>query len=136
MRKMLIIILTASSAVFGSGFKCESPDGLRVKLFNNVESTAGTRTPAALVISGDLDGTLLVRTGTSISKRIRAHSVQYTVQGTSRLGASAAILQIPFREGRETLSAGETIGGQLILLFEDGDKEVVTLECVRYLKTR
>lgn len=121
------------STAFASGFQCESTDGYNVRLFNYVHAESGTRTPAVLVISHGEEGTLLVRKGEEIRKHTRVNTVQYVVEGSRKLDADVAILQISFREGAEVLEADESVGGQLIL-DKDGAKAVSELTCTRYLK--
>jgi len=116
---------------FASGFQCEG-EGYTVKLFNRTDST---RTPAVLVI-GQADATpstLLRRKGAEIHKVNRTNSVQYVVDGSRRLNADKAILQVSFKEGRDTIEEGESVPGQLILV-QDEDRTVVELTCERYLK--
>lgn len=125
----------ATGLSYGSGFKCESAGGVNVKVFNHVHPQNGTRRPAALVISTDDEGTLLVRKDDEIRKNNRRHTAQYVVDGRQGLGAETVILQIRFKEGREVLEEGETVEGQLILVGDEGSKEVIALECARYLKT-
>ncbi len=139
MKKNIVSVFAVSAlvlctSVFASGFKCESNDGYNVKLFNNVDPTQGTRTPAALVVSND-EGTLLVRKGADISKTNRLNTVRYTAEGSRKVDADQVILQISFKEGLEVLADGETADGQLILV-KDGDREVKDLVCSRYLKNK
>lgn len=128
---ILGLAMAFSGTVFASGFKCESADGLNVKLFNHVDPNTGTRIPAVLVISYE-QGTLLVRRQYEIKKINRRNTVQYVVNGRG-LDANTAILQIRFKEGREVLAEGERAEGQLILV-DYGDKQVIALDCERYLK--
>ena len=124
-----------NSAAIGSGFKCtgdEEAATLSVKLFNHVDPTLGTRVPAVMVISNE-EGTLVTRKGGSIRKHNRANTVQYVIEGSRRLDADTAILQVAFKEGVETLEAGETADAQLILI-KDEDRSVYSLSCERYLK--
>ena len=134
--KSLSVIMMGlmASAAFGSGFKCEGEE-VRVKLFNHTNPHTGTRVPAAMVISTDAEGTLLVRKGDEIRKHNRRNTVQYVVDGNSKLAADQAILQIRFKEGRETLEEGEVASGQLILVSEESDRSVTELACERYLKS-
>ncbi len=129
-------VALVSSGAFASGFKCESVDasGYSVKLFNHVDPNTGTRTPAAMIVSQEEEGTLLVRKGAAIRKHNRLNTVQYGVDSTKKLGGEQAILQIRFKEGKEVLRAGETAEGQLIVVSEDGDRDVNELSCERYLK--
>lgn len=121
------------NSAFASGFRCDGADGYSIKLFNHIDAESGTRTPAVLVISHGSDGTVLVRKGEQIRKHIRTSTVQYIVEGSRKLDADLAILQISFREGMDVLEAGETVEGQLIL-DRDGAKSVTELTCSRYLK--
>jgi len=121
------------TAAFADGFKCVGEDSdYNVKLFNKVMPEDGTRNPAVLVIS-DAHGTLLVRRDSDISKTNRQNTVRYTVDGSRKLGADTAILQVRFKQGREVIEEGDTRPGQLILIT-DGEKEVLELSCERYLK--
>jgi hypothetical protein len=126
----------ASTQAFASGFLCTSKDGLRVKLFNHVDPTSGTRTPAAMVISDETSGTLLVRKGEEIRKQNRSKTVRYAVDGNNSLNAVTVVVQIHFKEGREVLAEGESADGELILIAEDAGRNVFDLTCERYLKSR
>ncbi len=130
MNKMVVVGLLIGTAAFGSGFKCEGDLGYSVKLFNK---TGATRVPAVLIVSQQGLGTLLKATGTDIRKYNRSNTVQYVVDGNEQLNADQVILQISFKEGRETLTANEVASGQLILV-KDGEREVISLSCERYLK--
>ena len=129
------VALAISSSVFASGFKCKSEDGINVKLFNNVNSTDGTRTPAVFVVSTEESGTLMVRRDSEIRKHNRANTVQYVTDGSDSVLANKTILQIRFKEGREVLEEGQIADAQLILISEDGDRRVTALDCTRYLKS-
>ncbi len=128
-----VFIGMLATAAFGSGFKCAGED-YSVKLFNHVNPEDGTRVPAAMIVSSEEEGTLLVRKGAQIRKHNRSNTVQYVADGNRRLGADTAILQIRFKEGRETLEEGETAPGQLILVMDE-DRSVAELSCTRYLKS-
>ncbi len=129
----IVSLFLGASAAQASGFRCEGGDGFAVKLFNH---TNATRTPAKLIVShGDADpSTLLVRSDEEISKSNRLSTVRYTVDGNAKIGAETVILQINFKEGSEVLEAGEVVPGQLILIDENGHRDVTALECERYLK--
>ena len=129
----VIAISVLGTSAYADGFKCEATDSTyAVKLFNHVNPELGTRNPAALIVSDD-SGTLLVRKGESISKTNRKNTVRYTVEGSRKLGADTAILQVRFKQGREVIEEGDARPGQLILIA-DGEKEVHELSCERYLK--
>ncbi len=131
---LMVVGMLVTSATFASGFKCDATDdsGYSAKLFNHV--SGATRTPAVLVVSNkDANpGTLLKASGEEISKTNRANTVRYTVEGNSKT-ADTVILQISFKEGREVIEAGESADAQLIFVTE-GQRDVVPMECVRYLK--
>lgn len=130
MKNKLLIGLMAlvSAGSFASGFKCEG-DQYSVKLFN--KTVDGTRIPAVMVVSEKEHGTLFRASGSEIRKVNRINSVQYIVN----MDEDKYILQVAFKEGKETLEEGESVDGQLIMILEDGDSKVVEpLECVRYLK--
>lgn len=128
-----IATLVLAGNANASGFKCEGK-GYNVKLYN--KTVGGTRIPSKFILSHvDADPrTLLTRSEGQIRKHNNANTVQYVVNGNSTVGAETVILQISFKEGLETLEAGEEVPGQLILVEEDGSREVTRLSCERYLK--
>ena len=128
---ILVVAMGFSTSVFASGFKCESEDGLRVKLCNSTHQE--TRTPAVLIISNQEEGTLLVQRDDSILKVNRDNSTLYTTLGSEKLGASLVLLEIEFKEGRDVVRAGTAVQGRLFLISES-DEQLVNLDCVRYLK--
>ncbi len=127
---VLASVVGLSSSVFASGFRCESPDGYRVKIYNHTHAEAGTRVPAVLVVSHENTGTLLTAKGAEISKRNLSNVVQYSAEG-SRAGLSKVIVQIAFKEGREVLAEGEHAYGTLILA-QGASRQTSRLTCSRY----
>ena len=127
------VLALAASASFASGFRCESEEGFKVKLYNQTKS--GTRVPSKLIVSHEnaSPATLLVADGSEITKTNRLNTVRYTVDG-SDMNLHQVILQIKFKEGQETIREGEVVEGQLILVDEEGSREVSDLACERYLK--
>lgn len=130
---VVVAVAFASTSAMASGFRCAG-DGYNVKLYN--KTAGGTRIPAVFILSHEdaSPATLLRRGEGEISKSNRLNTVRYTVDGNSKVGAETVILQISFKEGVEVLEAGEEVPGQLILVNEDGDREVTHLTCERYLK--
>ena len=132
---MALALGFAGTSAFADGFRCEGDSStLRVKLYNQVQPEKGTRNPATMVISDAHQGTLLVASGDEIRKHNRQNTVQYVVEGNKKLGAETAILQVAFKQGRETIAEGDEVDGQLILVSEEGDREVFELSCARYKK--
>lgn len=132
---MALVLGMFATAAFADGFKCTGEDSsYSAKLYNKIHAEDGTRNPGAMILSSEQEGTLLVRRGTEIRKHNRKNTVQYVVEGNRKLGADTAILQVEFKQGRETIEAGDTVPGQLILVA-DGEREVHGLSCERYLKT-
>jgi hypothetical protein len=129
---VLACVVGLSTSAFASGFRCTSSEGYRVQIYNHVNPENGTRVPAALVLSHDEAGTLLSAKGAQISKRNLSNVVQYSAKGTSA-GLSAVIVQVAFKEGRETLAEGERAYGTLILASGSG-RETSRLVCTRYKK--
>lgn len=141
MKSLAINLLTIATVVFAtnaqaSGFRCEDTQdlGYSVKLYN--KTSGGTRIPSKLILSQESASprTLLVAGQDEITKHNRLNTVQYVVDGNEKVGAERVILQITFKEGAESLEAGEHAPGQLIFVSEDGDRDVVRLTCERYLK--
>lgn len=134
---LTIVTLAFASNAEASGFKCtESEDashGYNVKLFN--KTTGATRTPSKLILSHSdaYPRTLLVRSADAISKTNRLNTVRYTVEGNAKTASTEVILQVAFKEGSETLLEGEVVPGQLIFVYDDS-REVIQLDCERYLK--
>ena len=129
----LLPALALSSSAEASGFRCRSEEGYRVKLYNHIEPTKGTRIPALLVISSAAQGTLLVREEEEIGKSNNTNVVRYTVEGDPSLNAEQVILQIRYKEGSTELLSGETAPGQLIFVNHE-QKALYSLSCERYLK--
>jgi len=133
--KMVSVGLWVGTAAFGSGYKCTSADTDQgrwsVQMYNR--TTHETRVPSIIVISNELQGTVLKRNGTQINKVIRTNTVQFVMEGNRLIDADTVIFQVARKEGREVLKKGEETSGQLILV-RDGLREVVSLTCARYLK--
>jgi hypothetical protein len=129
---VLASVVALSSSAFASGFRCESPDGYRVKIYNHVQADNGTRVPAVLVVSHAQAGTLLSAKGTEISKRNLSNLVQYSAKGPKG-GLTYAVVQIAFKEGRDILAEGERAYGTLVLA-KGVERQTSRLTCHRYLK--
>ena len=132
---MFVVALSCalvSGSAMASGFKCGG-EGYNVKMFNL--TTGATRKPAVLVISHDEASpkTLLTAKGSDIRKHNKVTSVQYVTDGAS-LDLNKVILQVSFKEGVEVIAEGDIVDGQLILVGEAGQREVIRLACERYLK--
>lgn len=132
---LLSCAMVLGTAAFGSGYTCSGTDaqGLDwgVKLYNH--TSVETRVPSILVVSNTEQGTLLKREGSEIKKVNRKNTVQFVVEGNRKIDADSVVFQVAHKEGRETLTDGEEVEGQLILV-KDEAKEVVSLTCTRYLK--
>ena len=131
--EIVITLFLSAAPAFGSGFICQSPDGFQAKLFNHVDPKVGTRTPAALIVSSERQGTLLVRYDEAIAKKSARTLVRYWAEGNSETNSDSVLLQVRFREGIDSLEAGETTPGQLIF-FNGEERAIYPVECVRYLK--
>ncbi len=133
--KVMSVGLFLGTTIFGSGYTCTSAETAQgkwtVKLYNHTATV--TRVPAVLVVSNEVQGTVLRRTDSEIKKVNRANTVQFVVEGNRKIDADSVIFQIKHKEGREILEERELVVGQLILVKE-AEKEVISLECVRYLK--
>ena len=135
MKNLVIVsVLGLATSAFGSGFECTSNNGYGVKLFNKL---GATRTPAVLIVThDDADpSTQLRAAGSEIRKHNRATTTQYVVDGAA-MELDKVIVQISFKEGKETLADGEIVRGQLILVDAAGYRDVNELECSRYLKSK
>lgn len=117
---------------FASGFRCESRDGVNVKVYNHINPQDGTRVPAVFVVSTDAKGTILVAKGKEISKKLLTRVTQYSVE-SRKAGLEHVILQVYFKEGRDYLAKNERVKGNLIY-GAAGVRQVKPLVCSRYLK--
>lgn len=133
--KLASMAMVVGTAAFGSGYKCTGTDFTgtewSVKMYNH--TSVETRVPSVLVISNEDQGTLLLRKDLEIKKANRRNTVQFVVEGNRKIDSDSVIFQVTHKEGRETLEEGEVVSGQLILVKE-GSKQVIDLECSRYLK--
>lgn len=129
----LAITLSVSPA-FASGFRCEGDSGYRVKVYNQIDPSKGTRNPAKLIISHEDQGTLLVESSEGITKSNYVNYVEYRVVGTPALNAIEASLEVAFKEGVDVLGAGEQVEGTLILTDSAHAKSYFPLVCGRYKK--
>ena len=129
---VLASVVGLSVPALASGFRCESRDGYRVQVYNHVSASEGTRVPAALIVSHETAGTLLAAKDGEISKRNLSNVVQYSAKGPKG-GLTYAVVQIAFKEGRESLAEGERAYGTLILA-KGVDRQSSRLVCTRYKK--
>lgn len=132
MKLLVLAAVLSGTVVLASGFRCESDSGHTLKIYNYVNGEDGTRIPSIFVLSND-DGTLLVARRHEISKRNLSDVVQYSVLGNEKVNAERVIAQIRFKEGRETIEAGELVEGTLILV-RDSDRDISQMICSRYKK--
>ena len=131
---VFISINLFSLSANASGFRCVDESGLHVKIYNFLHGEDGTRLPAVFVLSHPTRGTLLVAKGTQISKKNFASEVQYAVRGNALTQSKYVIVQIAFKEGKETIPKGEIVSGRLIFSNQGGAKTLSGLSCARYLK--
>lgn len=109
----LFAVSLVGSSAFASGFRCEG-EGFTVRM-NNETYIKHSQLLAVLVISHEdaSPRTVLVAEGEEIRKANQKNTVRYTVDA-EQMGLDKAILQIAFKEGKETLEKGEIVTGQLV----------------------
>jgi hypothetical protein len=122
-----------STSAFASGFQCTSTEGYNAQVYNYTTAKLGTDTPAAFIISEASQGTVLVATGTEITKQNTKTSVQYTAKGTTELNANSATLQVDATNDGNGLADGEQVDGGLVLT-SGSNSQTFNLVCTRYLK--
>lgn len=131
--KSLIIILVAlsSSVTFASGFRCEG-QGYRVKLYNQVQPSRGTKNPAIIIVSSEQSGTVLRLQ--DIEKTLSARTVTYS--GLANAVATGRFMQVRLEIVKEATQTGEFAGSRFAVLTinADGGSTSARLACVPYLK--
>lgn len=130
---MAALVVSASSAAMADGFRCEG-EGLRVKLYNQVQPSLGTKNPAVLIVSENNAGTLAVVQGDDLVKSLTQDTVIYEGLTHSKhsgrfVSASLEVDKEPHEHGR---LAGLHLG--LLTLVEDQRVTEVKLVCEHYLK--
>ncbi len=148
---LIALVLIASSIANADGFLCETQSGLRLKVFNHVEPSRGTRAPAVMVISDstvqvghktigvfrDADAQLLVEDDSYLAKvdlRRSGSSRRGEMLADTKLGNVEQIkLYVDFSYGRP-VAHGTELTGTMTLLKRDAGLIVEQAICTRYLK--
>lgn len=148
---LVALVLIASSIAQADGFLCETQSGLRLKVFNHVEPSRGTRAPAVMVVSEstaeigkktiavfrDADAQLLIEEGSYLAKVDLRKSVsnrQGQLRRSSRLDNVDQIkLYVDFSYGKP-VEHGTELTGTMTLINRDAGLMIEQAICTRYLK--
>ena len=148
---LIALVLISSSIAKADGFLCETQTGLRLKVFNHLQPSRGTRAPAVMVVSDskvqsdrktiavfrDVDAKLLLEEDTYLAKvdlRRRESNRQGELLAGTKLGNVDQIkLYIDFSYGR-AVEHGTELTGTMTLLKRDAGLIVEQAICTRYLK--
>lgn len=148
---LLALVLIASSIAKADGFLCETQSGLRLKVFNHVEPSLGTRTPAVVVVSDanvkvgrktigvfrDAAAQLLAEDDTYLAKvdlRKKESNRRGELLAGTKLGNVDQIkLYVDFNYSRP-VPHGTELTGTMTLLKRDAGLIVHQAVCIRYLK--
>ena len=152
--KKLILAMTVlmSSAAFAEGFVCENyENALRVKVFNHVSPSEGTRTVGIMVLSDTSieQGRKTIATFSSDDQLVTNESATYSALvdlrynessrkgeniGGTKLGQlKYVILDVDFTHA-QPVPAGTRLEGELILKKRSGEDIRLDVSCLRYLK--
>ncbi len=148
---LLAFVLISSSIAKADGFLCETQSGLRLKVFNHVEPSRGTRAPAVIVVSDstvqvgrktiavfrDADAQLLVEDDSYLAKvdlrRSESNRQGELLAGTKLGNVDQIKLYVDFAYSRP-VAHGEELTGTMTLLKRDAGLIVEQAICTRYLK--
>jgi hypothetical protein len=153
MKKLILAMaVLMSSAAFAEGFVCENfENALRVKVFNHVTPSEGTRSVAVMVLSDTSieQGRKTIATISADDFLVTNESAVYSAlvdlrySESSRKGENIAgtklgqlkyvILDIGFTYARP-VPAGTRLEGELILKKRSGEDIRLDVSCWRYLK--
>lgn len=149
---VIVASTLASSAALADGFVCETAQGdLTVKIYNNTQPSAGTRTGAVMVLSDPSvqDGRKTIARFTDVSGNLSSSELVYTANVDLRFADSRRKGEylVGTRLGEvDTIEAaidftyaapvreGDAITGSLLVIKRDGSQIARDLDCARYLK--
>jgi hypothetical protein len=148
---LVALVIISASIAKADGFLCETQSGLRLKVFNHVAPSRGTRAPAVMVVSDagvqfgrktiavfrDADAQLLVEDDSYLAKvdlRRRESSRQGELLAGTKLGNVDQIkLYVDFSYNNP-VNHGAELTGTMTLLKRDAGLIVEQAICTRYLK--
>lgn len=145
---LVALVLIASSIANADGFLCETQSGLRLKVFNHIEPSRGTRTPAVMVVSDSTvqvghktigvfrvaDAQLLVEEDSYLAKvDLRSGSRSEMLADTKLGNVDRIKLYVDFSYSRP-VAHGTELTGTMTLLKRDAGLVVEQAICTRYLK--
>ena len=145
---LVALVIIASSIAKADGFLCETQSGLRLKVFNHVEPSRGTRAPAVMVVSDSTvqvghktigvfrgaDAQLLVEDGSYLAKvDLREVGSDELLTDTKLGNVDQIKLYVDFSYGRP-VAHGTELTGTMTLLKRDAGLVVEQAICIRYLK--
>lgn len=130
---IISLLFLASSAAMADGFRCQGQD-FRVKLFNEVQPSRGTRNPAILVVSERGIGTIATLDGAGIKKKLHLDTVTYDGQANSRIDGRFVYVKLEISKRVE--AQGPFLGLHVAKLTVNANSSHRTqvLACDRYRK--
>jgi len=149
----LFMLAASATNAKADGFNCASDnDDVHAKVYNHIDPSAGTRTPAVLIISDpqdgaeknhtiahftDVDGTLTshgARYVATVSDELRASAKgDSLISGTRLADVATMTLNVVYAFNHPLPNGAET-SGYLVLSKTDGTTTAMELVCKRYLR--
>ncbi len=149
---LAIALVSVSATAKADGFRCTSDStSLNVKIYNEVQPSAGTRNGAVMVLSnpeisfpnktvatftsakGTLENSGSKYTG-KVDLRVSESSRAGEFIGKTRLGMLKNVVVALSFNASKPVPAGASVLGWVTLNRRDGNKETYRLNCTRYLK--
>jgi len=129
---VLAVVTLASSLSLASGYVCEG-QGYRVKMYNEVQPSLGTKNPAVLVVSS-ANGTIARLQGTEIEKDTTNDTTIF--QGSNNAVDTGRFLSVQLEVVKQASTSGDFAGTHFAILTvnADGGTWTAKMACSEYLK--
>ena len=136
----ILAVAAISGTAFADGFRCESPEGVRAKVYNHTRPERGTKNLAVVVIS-DSYGTRYVARNSEMTREFERSRVHHFGRLEDRQDGVKDFVILDIRHTRDSrslgdLADGENLDGRLTIFDEQTGTETYQLSCERYLKSR
>lgn len=153
MKNLIVIAATLiSTSVLADGFRCETKDGLKIKVYNQTNPAMGTRNPAVMVLSDrdvatsglktvavlEAPKTLTSAEGTQYVGRVDLRFKNSNRKGEYLLGTRLGYIKTITLDVDFSFANPVAFGSQVNALVKvakrNGKKYSVDATCERYLK--